>query len=202
MYQVPVATTSCNFFPPHSQQLSKHYPYSCLSQAYARPESNSRYQEADGGRIQTPLRTSLVDSGISKVTPSYLGAPIRDGLRTPPSDDMNSTAGYPQQSSGWNGQKDNPYTTSYSTHPTGTQQYVSSVQHPRGSTVPVLSSTAGFPAQAYSSSHSSQSTSTAVLKPEDIERRKSGILPSLQIPRSVNDSGRSLGEFAAEVSLW
>jgi hypothetical protein len=54
-------------------------------------------------------------------------------------------------------------------------------------------------AHSYNPADSPQSASTVTIGSDDILRRKSVILPSLQIPPSINKSGGSSGEFAAQV---
>lgn len=133
---------------------------------------------------------------------AYLEPPVRARLQMPPADNMNSTAYQPQQHRGYGGRQDviYPSTASYPAS-TGQQLYPTNQSSRASSASAVLN--LKMPAQSYPKAHSPHNTSTTiVLAPvEETARRKSSILPSLQIPASINNSGGSIGEFAAQVCV-
>ena len=152
---------------------------------------------------------------IRQLTPPYSEAPRRDGLRTPPADDMSTT--YQQsQYNDYAGRQDGSYSipgaarSSYAgTYPPVTnmqaKSYSASGQHP-----PASASTLRHEVQAPLSSNHPQPPS-----PQPVNKMASlatagttagskssvgdTITPSLKIPSSINFGGRSLGEFAAQV---
>jgi hypothetical protein len=194
MHPAPVATSSRGFFSPHPLAHPRHavppyhsYPYHC-------PDLGFTLHDTDGRKNLSFLQLPPVTLGPTQLTPVYLEAPIRDGLRTPPSDDMNSTASYPQQYSGYHNRKDVPYSNHAAAQP-----YPATTQPIHGSSTSALPVVGGASSHSYIPADSPQSASTATIGSEDILRRKSVILPSLQIPPSINNSGGSLGEFAAQV---
>lgn len=193
MHRAPVARASLDFFPPpHTAQEHSRPSYSL--HGFQRPE------------YKPPSRNSSVStcnfSQFSALDPHlptiYIDAPVRNGLRTPPTDDMNSTASYLQQSSSWSGRAEKSgHHTNLAVIP---HPYSTSVQQQQGPAVSALSSVTGNLFLSYPQKCSPQSTGTVVFAPEEVEHRKSVILPSLQIPASVNTSGGSLGEFAAQIT--
>src|SRR5580700_9783820 len=83
------------------------------------------------------------DSGFSTSTPqAYLESPVRDGLRTPPADNMNSTVFQPQQYRSYGGKQDSihPSTASYTSSATGQQPYPTTNHSSRTSATSVVSS--------------------------------------------------------------
>jgi len=193
MHPAPVAT-SRGFFSPHplahpGQAVPPYY-----SQPYHRLDVGFTLHDTEGRKNSSFLHLPPVTLETTQVIPVYLEAPIRDGLRTPPSDDMNSTASYSQQYSGYHNRKDVPY----SSH-TAAQPYPTTTQPLHGSNSSALSVAKGTSTYSYNPADSPPSASTATIGSDDILRRKSVILPSLQIPPSINNSGGSLGEFAAQV---
>jgi hypothetical protein len=113
---------------------------------------------------------------------------------------MNSTASYPQQYSSYSSRKDNPYPTNSYPNNGAIQPYPAATQPSRGSNISGLPVVGGGSAEAYIQADSPQSVGTSTLASDDVGRRKSVILPSLQIPSSINNSGGSLGEFAAQIT--
>jgi hypothetical protein len=147
----------------------------------------------------------LKDSGFPASAPpqAFLESPVRDGLRTPLANNMNSTVFQPQQYRSYGGKQDAiyPSTASYASSTAGQQQPFSTTNYSsRTSATSVVSNLCGMSVQPYLKAHSPQNASTGVpILAEENLRWKSGILPSLQIPTSINNSGGSLGEFAAQV---
>jgi hypothetical protein len=187
---------------PHLRTHYGSYDISPHSRSiWPRVESSLTFQTNvnAGGQKDASFSTS---SALSQVYPE---PPVRDGLRTPPADDMSSTAYQPQQYRSYGGKQESVYpsTASYASSTAGQQLYLTTNQPSRTSTVSTASNLSGMSAQSYSKAYSPKNASTAVLAPvEETARRKSGILPSLQIPSSINNSGGSLGEFAAQVYIW
>jgi hypothetical protein len=194
MHPAPVDTSSRGFFSPHPHAHPGHAVPPYHSQPYHRPYLNFTAHDTNGRKNLSIPQLPAVTLGPAPVTPVYLEAPIRDGLRTPPSDDMNSTASYPQQYSGYHNRKD----VAYSSH-AAVQPYPATTQPLHVSNSLALPVVGGASAHSYIPADSPQSASTATIGSDDILRRKSVILPSLQIPPSINNSGGSLGEFAAQV---
>jgi hypothetical protein len=192
MHPAPVATSSRGFFSPHPYVHPGQAVPPYHSQPYHRPNVGFTLHDTEGRKNLSFPQLHPVNLDPTQVTPIYLEAPIRDGLRTPPSDDMNSTASYPQQYSGYHNRKDVPYSSHAATQP-----YPTTTQPLHGSNSSALSVVRGASAHSYNLADSPPSASTATS--DDILRRKSVILPSLQIPPSINNSGGSLGEFAAQV---
>lgn len=203
MHPAPVATSSIGFFSTH---LRAHHGYGVLTynfQTAHRLDLSFTFDKTDSRKDICFPHSPPMTLGPPQVTPIYLEAPIRDGLRTPPLDDMNSTASYPQQYSSYDNRKDDSYSNnSRSSHAAAVQLCPATAQPSRGSSgpnVPAVSVIRGASAPSYIQADSPQSVGTATLASDDVGRRKSIILPSLQIPPSINNSGGSLGEFAAQV---
>jgi hypothetical protein len=141
--------------------------------------------------------------------PVYFEAPVRDGLRTPPADDMTTT--YQTQCNEYPGRRDAAYST---TGPSGSNYggaysgaNVQSRPYSIHSQPPASASTLrkevhAQPVHTQPASPVPANT-TNNLAPEEQPRRKNAasdmILPNLQIPSSINNSGGSLAEFAAQV---
>lgn len=158
------------------------------------------------------------DIGLShplpQLTPDYLEAPVRDGLRTPPADDMGTAYQYQHpQSNKYAGRQDATFSTGAASGASYNGSYAgANMQGRQYSTLsqPPSVSTLRNEVQAPSSAYNTQPPSpqppnrTDVLAPpEGLPRRRSAnsdmILPNLQIPSSINNSGGSLAEFAAQV---
>lgn len=197
MHRAPVATTSPDFFP--SSHTDNNYDVSSYSlREGPGPCSDSQYDKSHEGIRSSG--SSAIRPDLSQITSVYFEPLLKHGLRTPPSDKMNSTASYSQQYNSYSGRKDNPYTTSFASHSKASELYAGPVQPGREPKTTDLSSVRGTAALSYPQRHSPQITGTAVLAPEDVGHRKSVIQPSLQIPASINNSGGSLGEFAAQIT--
>jgi len=153
-----------------------------------------------------------------QLTPIYFEAPVKGGLRTPPADEMATAYQQPQY---------NNYTrrqdTVYSTPTAPVDSYGGAYSGGSGQAVaysaanqppPASASTLRMEVQSSQYVHSQPSSpqpaiKTSALAPsESVARRKSAnsdmILPNLQIPQSINNSGGSLAEFAAQVctEIW
>lgn len=194
MHRAPVARASLDFFPPRSHTAQEHSRPSLPLHGFRRPEYNALSRNPISS-TSSFLQPSALDPHLPKI---YVNAPVRNGLRTPPTDDMNSTVSYLQQSSSWSGRAEQP--GHHANRAVIPHSYSTSVQQPQGPTVSALSSVTGIPSQSYAQKRSPQSTGTVIFAPEDVEQRKNVILPNLQIPAAINTSGGSLGEFAAQIT--
>ncbi|RDW88592.1 hypothetical protein BP6252_00624 [Coleophoma cylindrospora] len=167
-----------------------------------------------GGRkdIKPPL-------SLSHLNPTYFEAPIRDGLRTPPADEMGSIYQPPPYHT-YAGRQEPTYPaasaaiantyvppTTYTAPSSQSRLYSSQNSYPQS-----VSQNASIQSEAPSISHTysrptsprQSSRTESLAPPEGLPRRKSVtsdlILPNLQIPTSVNNSGGSLAEFAAQIT--
>jgi hypothetical protein len=145
---------------------------------------------------------------------TYIHAPIRDGLRTPPSDEMATTYEPPQYSS-YNNRKDAypsappsaNYNSAYSGSTSHNRSYSTLSQPPLTSSTSVYRSEVQNSRPAYSQPTSPQIPnrteqhipSESMCQPKTTS--KDAISPNLQIPRTINNSGGSLAEFAAQVNF-
>ncbi|KAL3423357.1 cyclin [Phlyctema vagabunda] len=166
-----------------------------------------------GGRKDVKPPTSLLH-----LNPPYLEATIRDGLRTPPADDMGSI--YPSAPYGGYPARQETYMASQSmvggsytlpgVHQGGSSQ---AKQNPYASQNQsyAVSSTAtlrhdGQPLQQNyprpASPRHCRKDSLVAAEEVPAQRKSTAdmILPSLQIPSSINNSGGSLAEFAAQIT--
>jgi hypothetical protein len=156
------------------------------------------------------------DIGLSRCPPHfaplYFEAPLRDGLRTPPADDMTTT--YQTQYNEYPGRRDGAYSIAgasgnnyggpYSGANVQSRPYSIHSQPPAASASTLRKEVHEQPI------HTQPPSPVPVnkinnLAPEEQPRRKSAtsdmILPNLQIPSSINNSGGSLAEFAAQVLI-
>lgn len=152
----------------------------------------------------------------SKHTPVYfLAPPVKAGLHTPPAEDM-TTYQQPQYNP-YASRPDPIYSNSTTVTPGSSyggcstvRQY--SVPHPHSSlnqlaaapSASLLRNDSQIPQQSYRRPTSPLSSARSnTLGPEEPTLRPSNknslIVPNLQIPLSINDSGGSLAEFAAQV---
>jgi hypothetical protein len=151
---------------------------------------------------------------LTQLTPTYLEAPVRDGLRTPPADDMSTTYQHPQynnyvsrqDTTYQNGGSASDYAPAYSGAGTHSRSY-STLSQPPLTSNSTLRSDAPVSQPPYSQPPSPQPSNRTNhhAHPEGMPQRKNNtgdmILPNLQIPKSINNSGGSLAEFAAQVIL-
>jgi hypothetical protein len=147
---------------------------------------------------------------LPQFAPVYFEAPVKEGLRTPPADDMTTT--YQTQYSDYAGRRDGAYSASgasganYGGAYTGanvqSRPYSIHSQPPSGSASSLRKEVHGQPIHTQAPSPVPPSKINN-LAPEEQPRRKSAtsdmIHPNLQIPSSINNSGGSLAEFAAQV---
>lgn len=148
------------------------------------------------------------------LAPVYLEAPIREGLRTPPTDDMatayqnsNFSHGYP--ASGRNSEylsvESTPsnYGGTYNNGaPAQPRQYMSMAQPPPASASTLRREVQGPLTNTSQPPSPEPAQRTSYLSHEEPSRRKSTadtIRPSMQIPKSISSNGGSLAEFAAQV---
>ena len=150
---------------------------------------------------------------LSQLAP-YYEAPIRDGLRTPPADDM-STA-YQHSQYIISGRQDATYSTpvssgngyagEYSSANMQARPHAALSQPPAPNPASDLRREAQVSQPYFPQPQNPQpaNKANALIPPEGLPRRKSAgsdmITPNLQIPLSINNSGGSLAEFAAQVS--
>lgn len=161
------------------------------------------------------------DIGLANTLPNirsgYFEPSIRDGLRTPPADEM-GTAYQQSQYNNYTGRQDTtfPITGTSDSDYSGTYSGVNVQQRPYNPSLNPTPSTSILrnevqplhpPSQAsYPQPASPQQPHqiNSLAPPESLPRRKSAnndmILPNLQIPSSINDSGGSLAEFAAQIT--
>jgi hypothetical protein len=146
----------------------------------------------------------------------YIEAPVKAGLRTPPEDEMNTTY-QPPTYNNYNSRQDVPYAPRQGTFCSQSRSNdYSGVAAPARQSVPLIhhsthnSETSSIrdapsqPSQSYSYSKPQSPQVSRVVKEESHSRKGSTsdmIQPNLQIPASINNSGGSLAEFAAQVRL-
>jgi len=149
---------------------------------------------------------------LNHLAPGYFEAPIRDGLRTPPADDMSATYQHSQYNN-YAGRQDNAYpnrvtaesgyTGTYSGAHALARQYSSLGQPPVSASALRNEVQPSQPVYQRPTSPQPANDVNTLAPPEGLPRRKSTssdtILPNLQIPASINNSGGSLAEFAAQV---
>ncbi|KAF4631051.1 hypothetical protein G7Y89_g7080 [Cudoniella acicularis] len=154
----------------------------------------------------------------TQVALGYLQAPIRDGLHTPPADDMATTYQQPQYATYGNRQD-----SAYSVPGAASGNYIGGYRgnNNQGRPYPAPHSTMNYSSQpsasnlrnevqnpqpSYRQPSSPQPPvrSSILAPPEEEPRRRNAngdmILPNLQIPASINNSGGSLAEFAAQIT--
>jgi hypothetical protein len=152
---------------------------------------------------------------LPNLRPGYFEPPTRDGLRTPPAEDMGTT--YQQaQYNNYTGAQDATFPLA-GTSGSGYASTYSGVNvqqrscHPPPNKPPPASSLRNElqplhqPSRAsYPATSPQQPNQINTVAPDGFPRRKSVnsdmITPNLQIPPSINDSGGSLAEFAAQVN--
>lgn len=105
---------------------------------------------------------------------------VKDSIRTPPPEEMHTSYQPPTQYNTY-GSKENVFSYNPALCSLG-----QSARQNGGSQVILKSSSPAF--------------TTSHCETDDATRRKSEILPNLQIPSSINNTKGSLGEFAAKVS--
>jgi hypothetical protein len=153
---------------------------------------------------------------IRQLTPPYSEAALQDGLRTPPADDM-STAYQHAQYNDYAARQGGTYSMSGSTRGSYAVTYppVTNMQaksySASGLLPPVSTSSLRHEVQAPLTSHHPQppspqpanKTASLAAAADSTPSRKSSVgdmITPLQIPPSINISGGSLAEFAAQVS--
>ncbi|KAG0648661.1 Meiotically up-regulated 80 [Hyphodiscus hymeniophilus] len=158
-----------------------------------------------------PLQT------VPQLTPGYLEAPLRDGLRTPPADEMGTAYQYqPAQSNNYGRRSEATYSSGAHSGATYAGSYVggdmperqySSISQPPPASVSTLRNEVQAPSSAYKNQPPSPqpaNRTNVLAPPEGLPRGQSAnsdmILPNLQIPSSINNSGGSLAEFAAQIT--
>lgn len=153
----------------------------------------------------------------SHLTPVYLEAPVRDGLRTPPGDNMGTTYQHPQYAPNYTGRQESAYSVpsvgqdSYAgayVGANGVQRHYSiPSQQPTQIPTTILRHEVQNPLPSYRQPASPvppNRTSTLGTVPEHSRKKSTSaeaILSNLQIPSAINNSGGSLAEFAAQVRI-
>lgn len=153
-------------------------------------------------------------SSLPHTTCYYVEAPTRDGLRTPPTDDMAATYQHPPYgdvySSGRNSEyhalegSQGNYGGSYNTGAsTQSRQYMTLPQPPPASASTLRKEVQGYEPNLSHLPPSPQPTQrSSYAAHEEPPRTKSStdiIRPNLQIPKTISSDGGSLAEFAAQV---
>ncbi|RDL39527.1 Cyclin-like protein [Venustampulla echinocandica] len=164
-------------------------------------------------------RRKDIGSVHSQVVSSYLEAPVKGGLQTPPADDMGTAYQHPQhppygsrQSStcSISGTTPSSYAGTCSGSSSQRTQYSaphSSLSQPSHASSIISRNGLQNPQSSYGQQPSSPQLpdrSNVVARSEDPLPRKNAhvdtIVPNLQIPSSINNSGGSLAEFAAQIT--
>lgn len=169
------------------------------------------------------------DVGLPPILPQinqsrYREAPVRVGLRTPPEDDMHATYPTPQyntyksrQNETYPGLVNASRTTDYDGSAIPSRQLSIIEQIPGAPAPRIVTNATTFvkselpswqAAKAKPQCEPFHSTALTTLESESTRKPQAKrpsttdtIHPSLQIPKSINDSGASLAEFAAQVIL-
>ncbi|KAF7955829.1 hypothetical protein EAE96_004751 [Botrytis aclada] len=150
----------------------------------------------------------------------YIEAPVRVGLRTPPEDDMHAT--YPtsqyhnyksRQNEDYpasvNGGRVNDYDGSacHSRKPSLIPQVQGAHVNSATKNTETLQPESTYNWPPVKENHQSQATALSTLESESTRKPQAKkpsttdtVHPSLQIPKSINDSGGSLAEFAAQIT--
>ncbi|KAI9733186.1 MAG: hypothetical protein M1818_007304 [Claussenomyces sp. TS43310] len=137
-----------------------------------------------------PIPAPIVSSS------TYVNAIVNDGLRTPPAEDMSTV--YPSQIySSHVPRQDSSYTFSVKSSSAAVQPCSRGYETGKLQSNPAPKSDPS--AQPYGRIQSPKAAAVAA-PAEEGAKRKNLILPNLQIPSSVNNSGGSLGEFAAQIT--
>ncbi|TAQ84265.1 hypothetical protein B7494_g7419 [Chlorociboria aeruginascens] len=142
--------------------------------------------------------------------PGYLEAPIRDGLRTPPADDMGTAYQHPQYNN-YAIRQDTTYSAPVArgSNYGGSDSYVSTALQPKSHSTlnhqppSSLSFSNGIPDHNPPSTSQRNSRTGTVVRTEGASQRKgttNEISPNLRIPPAINNSGGSLAEFAAQIT--
>lgn len=143
----------------------------------------------------------------------YLEAPIRNGLRTPPTDDMTTAYQNSTYSNAYSASRNSEYLSvevpasnygePYHNRPSSQSRPYMSLPQP----APTSASTVRRDVQEYQPQPPSPEPSQRTSYPshEEPTRRKGTtdtIRPNLQIPKTISCEGGSLAEFAAQVCRW
>jgi len=147
---------------------------------------------------------------LPQFAPVYFEAPVREGLRTPPADNMTTT--YQPQYNDYTGRRDGAYSAAgasgsnyggaYNGATVPSRSYSMHNQPPPASASTLRREVLAQPIHTQPPSPV-PANKPSNLAPEEQPHRKSAtsdlIHPNLQIPLSINNSGGSLAEFAAQV---
>lgn len=157
----------------------------------------------------------IKDIGVAQfpaLIPSYIEAPLRDGLRTPPADDMNTAYQQSQHSISASRQANAYPTPAPSGGNGGNGIYSNNLpQRPYHYALapPPPTSSLRNDLQPSRPLYQHPTSPTQISKLNNVPAKESpprktvsndSIIPNLQIPASINNSGGSLAEFAAQVS--
>lgn len=158
-------------------------------------------------------RKDLGSHSLQHLSPIYLEAPIREGLRTPPTDEMATVYQNPTYSNAYSASRNSEYLSveappriyggTYNNGATAQpRQYMSMTQPPPASASTLRKEVQGSEPINSQPPSPEPAQRTSYLSHEEPSRRKSTsdmIRPNLQIPKSISSSGGSLAEFAAQV---
>lgn len=197
MHRAPASTSIDFLYPPQHSHFDSQ-PSTHSQSSWARQDLNIHtptYVSTSELKKDTSYTRQRAPAPLQTV-PSYLEAPTRDGLRTPPADDMATAYQTQQYTNNYGTRQDTTFAVAppaYSNPAAATNPYI-----PASYVSRTIADGAVGSVQPYVRPQSPKDVARPVAE-EDTSRRKSVILPSLQIPSSINNSGGSLGEFAAQV---
>ncbi|KAL2075680.1 hypothetical protein VTL71DRAFT_623 [Oculimacula yallundae] len=149
-----------------------------------------------------------------QLPPVYLEAPVREGLRTPPTDDMttayqnnNYSHGYPTRgrNSEYHSAEGTPgsYCGAYNNGGNGQSRQHTTVTQPPHASVSTLRNEIQGPVKIPQPPSPEAAQKTSCLSHDELSRRTGvteTIRPGMQIPKSISSNGGSLAEFAAQIT--
>ena len=151
---------------------------------------------------------------LPQFTPPYFEAPVRDGLRTPPADDMATTYHPQYKYEDYNGRRESAYSSSgaptsylpplhpYSGHAPPSRTYSTTNQPPPASAAALRNEVQNRHLVRTQPPSPQPSARSSFM--EEVPRMKSStsdaIRPGLQIPKTISNFGGSLPDFAAQVN--
>jgi hypothetical protein len=212
-YRCPSSIHNSPLRPHHS--LPTQAPSMSMHRTSARPTPLGFFSTSNSAYGIDHRKDIGVSHPLPRL-PGYLEAPLRDGLRTPPADIMGTAYHYQHpQCISYNSRHDSTCSTPAASTASHNGSYAgANMPQSRLSTLtqppPPSASTLRHAVQAPNSASEYQPRSPELPfqtdvpeKPDEIKGKRSAnsdvIVSSLQIPLSINNSGGSLAEFAAQV---
>jgi hypothetical protein len=205
MHQASASSTALDFLLPPSRTLyNSHYASTYAQTGWPRslfpPSINApihRYASPDSTSRSTGSRPSVADRERWLQYASYIPTiSTRGRLPTPPADDM--SVHQPQQST-TNGVRQGNTFPSIASYQTSSEQGYPYNFTSRAAESLRLASAASSTSQQYDDRSHNGATNGVEERVQEVVARKESILPNIQIPSSVNGSGGSIGELAAQV---